>query len=64
MSLYVEDDGKRSTNDSVYGWSRYADVMLMCVACYVMDMCAWYGIGTLYVRKATGKKFKCSGGRC
>lgn len=41
VSLYVEDGGKRSTSDSVYGWSRYVDVDMccVCVACYVMDMC-------------------------
>lgn len=54
--MYMEVDGKRSTNDGVYGW--------MCLTCYVMDICVVL-VHYTYVRKATGKKkFKCSGGWC
>lgn len=45
--VYVEDDGKRNTNWS-YGCTahRVAMPMLMCVACYVMDMSVLYAACT------------------
>lgn len=66
VSLYVRRMTVSAVRMIVCIWFGVATpmLMLMCVACYVMDMCVWYWYTVRTQSDRQQKKFKCSGICC